>query len=100
MLRWGSFHSHSLCGLQCKLKLKLQLRRVLQGMMDATLACPKFEGQLQVSFTGATGGGLGKRLDNAATQAALCWQPKYPSFKQFMADGGVDVYSLEDAWDA
>ena len=66
--------------------------------MDATLGCPKFSGD--VKFTGSAGSSQGKRLDNQATRQAVAWQPKFQSFKQFMADGGVDVYSLEDAWAA
>lgn len=38
----------------------------------------KFEG-----FTGTTGP-LGKKLNNSKTRAELGWEPKYPSFAQFL----------------
>lgn len=66
--------------------------------MEATQLCPKFQGD--VKFTGSSTGSKGKQLDNKATREAVSWQPKHPSFKHFMAEGGVDVYSLEDAWSA
>ncbi len=60
-------------------------------MMDAAEACGAFEGAAE--FTGAPGRSRGKRLDNAATRAALGWAPRYASFADFAAAGARDWYS-------
>ncbi|GAB2266215.1 hypothetical protein Dimus_001236 [Dionaea muscipula] len=43
-------------------------------------------GKFSKKFTGFTGtdGPLGKRLDNSRTRAEIGWEPKYPSFAEFL----------------
>ena len=59
--------------------------------MDATLASGAFKGD--VTFTGEEGSSHGKLLCNARTRQALNWQPRYPSFEEFMAAGATDFYT-------
>lgn len=65
------------------------------AMMEATLASGKFQGT--VEFTGAEGPVKGKRVENAATRAALGWQPVYTSYEGFMRAGAEDVYTRTEA---
>ncbi|CAD6238461.1 unnamed protein product [Miscanthus lutarioriparius] len=51
-------------------------------IMDRVNRSGKFDTQFQ-GFTG-TDGPLGKRMENSKTQAELGWQPKYPSFTEFL----------------
>ncbi|KXG32499.1 uncharacterized protein LOC8075362 [Sorghum bicolor] len=51
-------------------------------IMDRVNRSGKFETQFQ-GFTG-TDGPLGKRMENSKTRAELGWQPKYPSFTEFL----------------
>lgn len=66
-----------------------------QEMMDAAEASGAFEGA--VEFTGEPGASRGKRLDNAATRAALGWAPRYPSFAEFAAAGARDFYTTQES---
>ncbi|XP_020397422.1 uncharacterized isoform X1 [Zea mays] len=51
-------------------------------IMDRVNRSRKFDTQFH-GFTG-TDGPLGKRMDNSKTRAKLGWQPKYPSFTEFL----------------
>ncbi|PWZ10144.1 hypothetical protein Zm00014a_040360 [Zea mays] len=51
-------------------------------IMDRVNRSRKFDTQFH-GFTG-TDGSLGKRMDNSKTRAKLGWQPKYPSFTEFL----------------
>ncbi|KAM7278296.1 hypothetical protein ACFE04_005430 [Oxalis oulophora] len=53
-----------------------------QEIMDLVQKSGKFSGTFE-GFTG-TDGPLGKRLDNTKTRKELGWEPKYPSFAQFL----------------
>ena len=64
---------------------------MLQDMMDATIASGAYSGA--VEFTGQKDDKTGKILNNAATRNSLNWQPKYKSYKDFMAAGARDWYS-------
>lgn len=67
-----------------------------EDMMAATLDCPAFEGS--VTFTGPEGPVKGKRMSNGATRTQLQWEPKYPSYAQFMRESGAkDWYSEQEA---
>lgn len=50
--------------------------------MDLVNKSGKFEKKFE-GFTG-TSGALGKKLNNSKTRAELGWEPKYPSFAQFL----------------
>ena len=60
-------------------------------MMDATLASGAYSGE--VEFTGQEDAKKGKILNNTATRELLAWQPKYRSYKDFMAAGARDWYT-------
>lgn len=51
-------------------------------IMDRVNRSRKFDTQFQ-GFTGIDGP-LGKRMENSKTRAELGWQPKYPSFTEFL----------------
>ncbi|GAB2238033.1 hypothetical protein Droror1_Dr00015935 [Drosera rotundifolia] len=53
-----------------------------QEMMDLVSTSGKFSKKF-VGFTG-TDGPLGKRLNNSRSRAELGWEPKYPSFAEFL----------------
>ncbi|KAL6884680.1 hypothetical protein ACP4OV_010616 [Aristida adscensionis] len=53
-----------------------------QEIMDAVSRSGKFETKFQ-GFTGIDGP-LGKRMDNSKTRAEIGWEPKYPSFTEFL----------------
>ncbi|WVZ71141.1 hypothetical protein U9M48_019761 [Paspalum notatum var. saurae] len=53
-----------------------------EEIMDRVNKSGKFDTEFQ-GFTG-TGGPLGKRMENSRTRAEIGWQPKYPSFTQFL----------------
>ncbi|XP_015162165.1 uncharacterized protein [Solanum tuberosum] len=53
-----------------------------QELMDLVNKSGKFEKKFE-GFTG-TSGPLGKKLNNSKTRAELGWEPKYPSFAQFL----------------
>ncbi|XP_055818253.1 uncharacterized protein LOC129887253 isoform X2 [Solanum dulcamara] len=53
-----------------------------QDLMDLVNKSGKFEKKFE-GFTG-TIGPLGKKLNNSKTRAELGWEPKYPSFAQFL----------------
>ncbi|XP_060197844.1 uncharacterized protein LOC132626850 [Lycium barbarum] len=53
-----------------------------QEVMDLVNKSGKFEKKFE-GFTG-TSGPLGKKLNNSKTRAELGWEPKYPSFAQFL----------------
>ncbi|KAM3265802.1 putative protein isoform X1 [Capsicum annuum] len=53
-----------------------------QELMDLVNKSGKFEKKFE-GFTG-TNGPLGKKLNNSKTRAELGWEPKYPSFAQFL----------------
>ena len=59
--------------------------------MEATIASGAYSGA--VEFTGQKDAKMGKILNNAATRDALNWQPKYRSYKDFMAAGAKDWYT-------
>lgn len=66
--------------------------------MDACLRCPQFAGQQPVTWgVPDQGANRSKRADNSATREALGgWQPKYPSFVEFMTGSqfkGQDFYT-------
>ncbi|KAF5203690.1 NAD(P)-binding Rossmann-fold superfamily protein [Thalictrum thalictroides] len=76
------------------LKKKLQGRIFLgcdnhplsrQEVMDLVERSGKFNKKFQ-SFTG-TNDPLGKKLNNSKTRAEIGWEPKYPSFAQFLGVG-------------
>ncbi|XBI87775.1 hypothetical protein VPH35_025816 [Triticum aestivum] len=56
-----------------------------QEIMDAVNKSGKFDTEFH-GFTG-TDGPLGKRMENSKTRADIGWEPKYPSFTEFL---GVD----------
>ncbi|XP_037421516.1 uncharacterized protein LOC119286243 isoform X2 [Triticum dicoccoides] len=51
-----------------------------QEIMDRVNRSEKFDGK----FEGFTDGPLGKRMDNSKTRAEIGWEPKYPSFTEFL----------------
>ncbi|KAL5701426.1 hypothetical protein ACHQM5_026762 [Ranunculus cassubicifolius] len=53
-----------------------------QDVMDLVDRSGKFSKKFQ-SFTG-TSDPLGKKLNNSKTRAAIGWEPKYPSFAEFL----------------
>uniref|UniRef100_M8C7H7 NAD(P)-binding domain-containing protein n=1 Tax=Aegilops tauschii TaxID=37682 RepID=M8C7H7_AEGTA len=53
-----------------------------QEIMDRVNRSGKFDGKFE-GFTG-TDGPLGKRMDNSKTRAEIGWEPKYPSFTEFL----------------
>uniref|UniRef100_A0A7C9E6R5 NAD-dependent epimerase/dehydratase domain-containing protein n=2 Tax=Opuntia streptacantha TaxID=393608 RepID=A0A7C9E6R5_OPUST len=53
-----------------------------QEIMELVNKSGKFSGKFE-GFTGATGP-LGKRLNNSRTCEEIGWEPKYPSFAQFV----------------
>uniref|UniRef100_A0A0E0C1Z3 Uncharacterized protein n=1 Tax=Oryza meridionalis TaxID=40149 RepID=A0A0E0C1Z3_9ORYZ len=53
-----------------------------QEIIDLVNRSGKFDTKFQ-GFTG-TDGPLGKRMDNSKTRAEIGWQPKYPSFTEFL----------------
>ncbi|KAG2588737.1 uncharacterized protein LOC120674431 isoform X1 [Panicum virgatum] len=53
-----------------------------QEIMDRVNRSGKFDTEFQ-GFTG-TDGPLGKRMENSKTRAEIGWQPKYPSFTEFL----------------
>lgn len=53
-----------------------------QEIMDSVNRSGKFETMFQ-GFTG-TDGPLGKRMENSKTRADIGWEPKYPSFPEFL----------------
>ncbi|XP_073309090.1 uncharacterized protein [Primulina huaijiensis] len=57
----------------------LSRQQVMELVNESGKFSEKFEG-----FTGRTGP-LGKKLNNSKTRAELGWEPKYPSFAQFLA---------------
>ena len=59
--------------------------------MEATLASGAYSGD--VKFTGQEDAKKGKILNNAATREIVDWQPKYESYKDFMAAGAKDWYT-------
>ena len=59
--------------------------------MDATVASGAYSGA--VEFKGQEDAKKGKILNNMATKEALNWQPKYMSYKDFMAAGAKDWYT-------
>lgn len=65
-------------------------------MMAATVATGAFQGSY--TFTGQEGPVKGKRMSNAATRAQLQWEPKYPSYVEFMAQTKAqDWYTQQEA---
>ncbi|PSC68244.1 NAD(P)-binding domain [Micractinium conductrix] len=67
-----------------------------EDMMAATLDSGAFSGS--VTFTGPEGPVKGKRMSNPATRKQLQWEPKYPSYAQFMRDSKAhDWYSEQEA---
>lgn len=63
-------------------------------MMAATVASGAFPGG-SYKFTGGEGPVKGKRMSNGATRQQLRWEPKYPSFAEFMGAGAQDWYNAE-----
>lgn len=53
-----------------------------QEIMDAVNRSGKFDTKFE-GFTG-TDGPLGKRMENLKTRAEIGWEPKYPSFTEFL----------------
>ncbi|XP_021718218.1 uncharacterized protein LOC110685971 isoform X1 [Chenopodium quinoa] len=53
-----------------------------QEIMDLVIQSGKFSGRFE-GFTGANDS-LGKRLNNSKTRAEIGWEPKYPSFAEFL----------------
>ncbi|KAM0951090.1 putative NAD(P)-binding domain superfamily [Dioscorea sansibarensis] len=53
-----------------------------QDLMDAVNQSGKFSKKF-MGFTGSDGP-LGKRMYNSKTRAEIGWEPKYPSFRQFL----------------
>ncbi|KAF0889203.1 hypothetical protein E2562_022460 [Oryza meyeriana var. granulata] len=53
-----------------------------QEIMDQVNRSSKFDTKFQ-GFTG-TDGPLGKKMENSKTRAEIGWQPKYPSFTEFL----------------
>ncbi|KAL3149562.1 hypothetical protein ABBQ32_002341 [Trebouxia sp. C0010 RCD-2024] len=69
-----------------------------EDMMEACHASGKFPGQ--VEFTGEETSKKGKIMSNCQTREALNWQPKYPSFEEFMAAGADDFYNTSPLYAA
>ncbi|KAL6776570.1 CPLD52 [Auxenochlorella protothecoides x Auxenochlorella symbiontica] len=72
----------------------------LQGIMDATMDLPRYAATAAgpLRFVGAPGSSVGKRMTNPATRRALGWEPRFKSFRAFMAGGAEDWYlELESA---
>lgn len=64
--------------------------------MDLTHRCPAYalpEGAPPAQFKGTAGKDAGKRMANPITRAILGWEPAYPSFRQFLAEGAHDWYA-------
>ncbi|KAH9328798.1 hypothetical protein KI387_000906, partial [Taxus chinensis] len=53
-----------------------------QDLMEYVNRSGKFEGKFH-GFTGVDGP-LGKQMDNTKTRIETGWEPKYPSFVQFL----------------
>uniref|UniRef100_A0A0D9V101 NAD-dependent epimerase/dehydratase domain-containing protein n=1 Tax=Leersia perrieri TaxID=77586 RepID=A0A0D9V101_9ORYZ len=53
-----------------------------QEIMDSVNRSGKFDTKFQ-GFTG-TDGPLGKRMENSKTRSEIGWEPKYPSFSEFL----------------
>ncbi|KAL9843505.1 putative NAD(P)-binding domain superfamily [Arabidopsis thaliana] len=53
-----------------------------QEVMDLMAQSGKFDKKFK-GFT-STSGPLGKKLNNSKTRAEIGWEPKYPSFAQFL----------------
>ncbi|KAL6626190.1 hypothetical protein ACP70R_029916 [Stipagrostis hirtigluma subsp. patula] len=54
-----------------------------QEIMDSVNSSGKFDKKFQ-GFIG-TDGPLGKRMENSKTRAEIGWEPKYPSFTEFLS---------------
>ncbi|EAY74042.1 hypothetical protein OsI_01933 [Oryza sativa Indica Group] len=55
---------------------------LLQEIMDSVNRSGKFDTKFQ-GFTG-TDGPLGKKMENSRTRSEIGWEPKYPSFTEFL----------------
>ncbi|KAK3164368.1 hypothetical protein QOZ80_1AG0016690 [Eleusine coracana subsp. coracana] len=53
-----------------------------QEIMDSVNKSGKFDTKFE-GFTG-TDGPLGKRMENSKTRDEIGWEPKYPSFTEFL----------------
>ncbi|BAS72142.1 Os01g0367100, partial [Oryza sativa Japonica Group] len=53
-----------------------------QEIMDSVNRSGKFDTKFQ-GFTG-TDGPLGKKMENSRTRSEIGWEPKYPSFTEFL----------------
>lgn len=63
--------------------------------MEATVAAGKYKGSCK--FTAPHDSvSPGKQVTNSKTRAELGWEPKYPSFLEFMAGGACDWFSARD----
>jgi hypothetical protein len=60
-------------------------------MMDATFAMFKHEGEFV--FKGQNPDEPGKTVSCDKTKAVLKWEPKWPSFLEFAAAGGKDLWN-------
>jgi nucleoside-diphosphate-sugar epimerase len=65
----------------CQLKQNL-LQLFRQEIMDSVNRSGKFDTKFQ-GFTG-TDGPLGKKMENSRTRSEIGWEPKYPSFTEFL----------------
>uniref|UniRef100_A0A0D9V104 NAD-dependent epimerase/dehydratase domain-containing protein n=1 Tax=Leersia perrieri TaxID=77586 RepID=A0A0D9V104_9ORYZ len=66
----------------CRADLLFIYEQFWREIMDLVNRSGKFDMKFQ-GFTG-TDGPLGKRMENYKTRAEIGWQPKYPSFTEFL----------------
>ncbi|KAG7337860.1 NAD dependent epimerase/dehydratase family protein [Nitzschia inconspicua] len=56
-----------------------------QQICESTIKSDKYSGMKIPKFTGQDSDPMGKIYDGSATESALNWRPRYPSFDEFMA---------------
>jgi nucleoside-diphosphate-sugar epimerase len=56
-----------------------------QQICESTIQSSRYQQMSIPKFTGQDGDPMGKIYDGTATNAALNWKPRYPSFDEFMA---------------
>ena len=65
-----------------------------EDMMKAVVESGEFQGNC--TFTGAPTHIKGKTMSNPKSRESLHWQPKYPSFVEFMKSGAKDWYLSQE----
>lgn len=56
-----------------------------QQICDSSLKATRYDGMTVPAFSGPVDGPIGKIYDGRASNEALQWKPRYPSFDEFMA---------------